>query len=283
MPIFLRNIKDEFIEVNTIGFSGGERHVQLDSTHKIDGITATLKAYIWDSNGVMNLLLTINALREKYGRELLINIEMPYLPYARQDRVCADGQAFSLEVFSQLLNTQNINELVVWDCHSSVGIELTGAINVEPVDIIKANPELLTLLKNENSVLVCPDKGAVDRCIKIKETLNLNTMIRCEKKRNPVTGKIVRTEVLADDLSGLTAIITDDICDGGFTFIKIAEQLKEKNIAKVILFVTHGIFSKGIDVFDSLINHIYTTNSFPQKNNQKLTIIEYNYKQHGER
>ena len=58
---------------------------------------------------------------------------------------------------------------------------------------------------------------------------------------------------------------------------KIAEQLKEKNVAKVILFVTHGIFSKGHDVFQGLIEHIYTTNSFEQQQNDNLTVIDYNY------
>jgi len=278
MPILINNKQNEYVVINTLGFSGGERHIQLDSTHEITEKTIKLKAHILSSDDVMDLLLVTNALRHKFGQELDIKVEMPYLPYARQDRVCAEGQAFSLELFSQLLKMQNLSELIVWDCHSPVGIELTDAINVEPADIIKANEKLVALLQNEHSVLVCPDKGAVKRCSKIKEQLELERMIRCEKKRDPMTGKIIKTEVLADDLTGLTAVITDDICDGGFTFTKIAEQLQEKNVARIVLFVTHGIFSKGIDVFDGLIDTIYTTNSFPHEENKKLKIIDFNYK-----
>jgi ribose-phosphate pyrophosphokinase len=100
-------------------------------------------------------------------------------------------------------------------------------------------------------------------------------MIQSKKVREPSTGKITRTVVLANDLSGKTAIITDDICDGGYTFIKIAEQLKEKNVEKIILYVTHGIFSKGLSVFEGLIDEIYTTESFKQTANKKLHIIPF--------
>ena len=69
--------------------------------------------------------------------------------------------------------------------------------------------------------------------------------------------------MISDDLSGQCAVITDDICDGGYTFIKIAEQLRQKNVGRIVLFVTHGIFSKGLGVFDGLIDEVITTNSRP--------------------
>ena len=78
-----------------------------------------------------------------------------------------------------------------------------------------------------------------------------------------------------ESLEGRTAIITDDICDGGYTFIKVAEQLKAKGASKVILFVTHGIFSKGLDVFEGLIDHVYTTTSFEHAPDPRLTLIPY--------
>jgi len=278
MPILIQNQHGEYTEINTLKFSGGERHVQLEANTELNSDAINLKAFLRNSDDVMDLLMIVNALTHRYAEDTKINIEMPYLPYARQDRVCAEGQAFSLEVFTQLLATQNINELVVWDCHSKVGVELSGARNIEPADIIKHSDELVSLLNDENSVLVCPDKGAVARCTQIKESLGLTGMVRCEKVRDPKTGKIVKTDVLVDDLTGRTAVITDDICDGGFTFIKIAEQLKEKNVEKVVLFVTHGIFSKGLQVFEGLVDHIYTTTSFTHEPNSKLSVINFSHK-----
>jgi ribose-phosphate pyrophosphokinase len=49
---------------------------------------------------------------------------------------------------------------------------------------------------------------------------------------------------------------------------------------EVSLFITHGIFSKGLEVFEGLIDAIYTTDSFraaeefSTNNKIKLQIIE---------
>ena len=262
---------------SVLGFSGGERHLQLEGLGIAELSEVTIRARVHSSDDLVDLLLAENALRYKYGAGLKLNLELPYLPYARQDRVCAPGQAFSLEVLSSLLKIMRINKLAIWDCHSSVGTALTKGINVSPVEIIQHDHELLTLMQDKNSVLVCPDKGAVGRCTDIKKQLGLTDVVFCEKKRDPATGKIYKTEVLADDLTGKCAVISDDICDGGFTFIKIAEQLREKNVDKVILFVTHGIFSKGLEVFDGLIDEIVTTNSFDHEEHKKLQVIDFEY------
>ncbi len=275
MSLQINTTSNQQIRVKTIGFSGGERHVELsDLPDQITG-PITIQANILTSNDLMDLLLVENALQNQYSGQVSINLELPYLPYSRQDRVCSQGQAFSLEVITRLIQTMAIDQLVTWDCHSEVGVEMTNAKNISPTEIIQSNDELLTLLSAPDTVLICPDKGARSRCLQIKESLGIEEIIYCEKKRDPATGKINHTDVLADDLSNAVAVITDDICDGGYTFIKIAEQLHKKNVGKVILFVTHGIFSKGLDVFDGLIDHVFTTDSFPNQENKKLTVIKF--------
>lgn len=62
-----------------------------------------------------------------------------------------------------------LHSLTVWDCHSKIGLELTGASNVPPQQIIAESPTLVAELTDTNSVLVCPDKGAIDRCLAIKK------------------------------------------------------------------------------------------------------------------
>ncbi len=277
MSILIKTQNQEAIEIQTMKFSGGERHVQLEGLPLDLPKHLLVSAKINNSDNLIDLLLINNALENHYGESILLNIEIPYMPYARQDRVCAEGQAFSLQLMSQLLRTMNIGYLVTWDCHSQVGIELTGAFNVSATEIIKTSEALVSILQDSYSVLVCPDKGALVRCKDLQQQLEINEMIMSEKRRDPSTGQITHTEVLVDDLTGKTAVITDDICDGGYTFIKIAEQLKEKNAEKVILYVTHGIFSKGLEVFDGLIDQVFTTNSFSQKENEKLTVINYQH------
>ncbi|WP_038185361.1 ribose-phosphate diphosphokinase [Vibrio rhizosphaerae] len=276
MNIQIKTDNNQILTTNFLTFSGGERHVQLSDTDVSPFSCITIEARIQDTTDVMDLLLLVNALQHKFGQNTPIHLTLPYLPYARQDRVCAAGQAFSLEVFAGLLNSMALRRLTVWDCHSQVGIDLTQAINITPEKIIATHSELVEQLTSDNSVLVCPDQGAKARCTAIQEYFALPSMVQCYKKRDSKTGHITKTEIEAPSLTGKTAIITDDICDGGFTFIKIAEQLKAKGASQIILYVTHGIFSNGFQVFDGLIDKIYTTDSFPQNaDNSMINVIHY--------
>ena len=284
MSIQLETQDGTAVTYQSIGFSVGERHIQLQDLSILSVSGITIRARLTSSNDLMDLLLIESALRNALGHNLAINLELPYLPYARQDRVCAAGQAFSLEVMAKLLSTMNIHQLVTWDCHSKKSIELTGACNVKPATIINSDPALTRLLTDPQSVLICPDKGATARCQDIQQSLGIKEMVQCEKQRDPATGAIQNTDVLCGDLSGKCAIITDDICDGGYTFIKIAEQLREKNVERVVLFVTHGIFSKGLGVFSGLIDEVITSNSLnlviPKRINPTfptLRVINYQY------
>ena len=278
MAVTLFNTENKELPVSFLGFSGGERHVQLGEFAGADSFI--IRANLQKADDVFDLLLLADALNAEFEAPRL-NVEIPYLPYARQDRVCAPGQAFSLRVMVGLLQQiQGLEKMVIWDCHSPVGVDLTGAFNVPAEDIMKADEAFLALINAPNSVLICPDKGAVKRTQNIAINLGLDRplpIVFCEKVRDPATGQILRTEVKTDDLTGKIAIITDDICDGGFTFIKIAEILKEKNVDQVVLFVTHGIFSKGLNVFDGLIDRVVTTPSFPHQDDPRLTVIPFAY------
>ena len=44
-------------------------------------------------------------------------------------------------------------------------------------------------------------------------------------------------------------------------FLKRLQLLRDRNVGKVVLVVTHGIFSKGLDEVFKWIDKVYTTNS----------------------
>ncbi|TDR32711.1 ribose-phosphate diphosphokinase [Hydromonas duriensis] len=268
---------NRILDVQYSEFSGGERHVQIGLLPEQPIQTVNIQANIRSSNDLMDYLLLENALFQ-HNPDIAINLEIPYLPYARQDRVCAVGQAFSMQLMAEMLRLRPKKSVTVWDCHSSVGSQLLDAINIESWQIIGNSPELVDVLQDTNTVLICPDKGAKPRSEAIARAFDLKQIVFCEKKRDPVSGKILETTVLTDDLSGKTAVITDDICDGGMTFIGIAQALRKIGCAHIVLYVTHGIFSKGLSVFEGLIDRIYTTDSFSHNMSQssiKLTVINF--------
>lgn len=292
MSIQITTVDGTIIPAKFLQFSGGERHVQLGES-ALDDVTGTMniRADMLSSNDVMDYLLLESVL---FNSGLPVNLEIPYFPYARQDRACAAGQAFSLQVMTRLLNVNSFeiptslqHKITVWDCHSEKTIDLlkkntcfSEVINISPVDIIQQSPSLVDIITSTNTVMVCPDHGAIVRTTLIAESFKnakngQPAVICCEKQRDPLTGKILNSKVNATDLTGLTAVITDDICDGGATFIGIARELRKLNCQAIVLYVTHGIFSRGLGVFDGLIDHIFTTNSFPQQSSELLTVINF--------
>lgn len=115
--------------------------------------------------------------------------------------------------------------------------------------------------------LISIDAGASKKIGELGEFLYSNgwtnfSIIQCNKKRNVSNGNIEGFEVFSDDLHGLPCFISDDICDGGASFIHAAKALKEKNAGDLYLFVSHGIFSKGFDELKQYYCKIFTTNSF---------------------
>lgn len=56
-----------------------------------------------------------------------------------------------------------------------------------------------------------------------------------------------------------TICIVDDICDGGRTFIEAAKLLQRLEPKEIHLYVSHGIFSKGLKVLtEAGISKIFT-------------------------
>ena len=80
------------------------------------------------------------------------------------------------------------------------------------------------------------------------------------KSRDHLTGEL-KTIVNCTDLEGSEAVIVDDICLGGRTFINIAEELDKKNCGRKYLIISHGVFNTGIEKLLEYFDIIYTTDS----------------------
>jgi len=186
-----------------------------------------------------------------------VHLYMPYLPYARQDRRCEHGEAFSLKVFCNIINFMNFNSVKILDCHSDVGAALLNNV------INTSNNSLIAgfCLDTEDLVLISPDAGSNKKINKLAQKYQFDSIVKCDKTRDTKTGQLTGFEVFTDDLLHKNCIIIDDICDGGGTFIGLAQELKKKNAGNLYLMVTHGIFSKGFDELNKYFSKIYCTNS----------------------
>lgn len=207
------------------------------------------------------------------------NIELfiPYIPYSRQDRICDNGEAFSLKVFANLINSCNFKKVYVVDPHSDVSLALINNIKViDTLNFLKVTMNRINSISGldideefckSNIVLVSPDSGSNKKINKIVEKLYQNyyfenKVVKCDKNRDVRTGKLTNFEVFCDDLKGKTCLIIDDICSYGGTFQGIANALKEKNSGKIYLYVSHYEGVADINKLkESGIEHVFTTDS----------------------
>lgn len=243
-------------------FNGGEQHICIKERFDYDE-EVTIEVSLTDSAKIMQTFIATDALRRLGCKK--INLFAPYLPYARQDRVCNIGEALSVKVMCDLINSQGYNKVWTLDNHSDVSTALLN--NYQSINLHKILCRIF--YKNGllgNCALVSPDSGALKRVYTLAKQFGGAPVIECGKQRDVTTGNIVESVVYSTVYqvhAKKKLLIVDDICDGGKTFTELAKRLKEQSGAKNIeLFVSHGIFSKGLEVFAGLIDRVYTTKSF---------------------
>lgn len=250
------------LEYETFVFNGGEVQVKFKflTEHYLIGKEKVIVAQIQNSEDFFRLALIKDAL-ENVSKDK-ITLFLSYIPYARQDRICDKGEAFSLRVFCNLLNSLNFGEVYVIDPHSDVAPALIDNVKIiSQLEIVQTWPALINVA--QGCILISPDSGANKKTIKLAQFFQHDNFIRADKLRDLATGKIIETIVYCDDFKGKDVIVFDDICEKGGTFLGIYNAIKNRNIGKFILFVSHGIFPLDInELHNNGISEIYTTNSF---------------------
>ncbi len=253
-----------------ISFPGGERHVRLPVAIQDipSGLNWVIEARMESPADIMDLLLLTDALRRARPGEP-IALVMPYVPYARQDRVAVSGEAFSLAVFCSLINSLKFDSVTVMDPHSQVAVDLLDRVVVMSVaDILPSTLKAQGADKlMATAALVAPDKGAMARVQKAADALSvLRTrpvpVVQALKQRDPATGALSSPVIQGHVPQGVPLLVVDDICDGGGTFIQLAELLRQHTDAPLYLYVTHGIFSKGIEPLMQHFQGIFCAHPF---------------------
>lgn len=235
-------------------FHGGEPHFRLLEPLPA-GTDVTLSTRLNNFQDVGLLLVATDALRRAGAGKLSLFI--PYFPGARQDRVMTPGEPLTVKVYADLLNAQGYDRVTVFDPHSDV----TPAL-LDRCEVLSNHDFVKTCLTDLGPVtLVAPDGGALKKIYKLSEALGGLEVLECSKKRDVKTGALSGFHVPEADLGGRSFVIVDDICDGGGTFVGLAQELNAHGAGDLYLAVSHGIFSRGFEELGRWFKGVFTTNS----------------------
>lgn len=249
-------------------FPDGQRHIEIQTVY-VEDEHVWVETAIRNGDELLDVMLAKDAL-DMMGVWSSLNIR--YLMGARMDRRISKVQPFTLQVIARILNAAGFRAIRVLDPHSQVTLDLLRAEAVRPVHAASC---VLAHYHADRTVIVAPDAGAEPR---VSELLSLAhggrafSVVQGRKVRDPQTGRLSGFAVLdSSRVQGKHCLILDDLCDGGGTFVGLAAALRAAGAVGVDLFVTHGIFSKGMPLDG--IDTIYTTDSYQPVTEQAGAIV----------
>jgi ribose-phosphate pyrophosphokinase len=209
----------------------------------------------------------------------LVDLVLPYVPGARQDRLNPTGDyLFTLKSVARMLNDRSFQSVTILDPHSDVAAGLIDRCRVvTPADIMTRVPD------GKYGAVISPDAGAEKRASAVARKLGV-PMIHAWKTRNVATGEIsgfgIDSFVSAASSVGKPMLIVDDICDGGGTFIGLADEIARHTVTgtDLHLYTTHGLYSRGTRELSKRFSHLYCTDSIidPEIEHSPANVIVLN-------
>lgn len=227
--------------------------VELERPENLVWATITMKTTLPEA--LVALHQVVHAIRLQ-APHIDLTLEVQTMPDQRADRSERPGQCVAAHVAAGLIGILAINEVIIYDPHSQEVVKALEEV-MSLTSEFEQSLHVATPLECFEEAMVCAlididhvvavDKGARHRAEEIAAHYGAS-VIYADKKR--VDGKVVGhvldgtpdTRIYADE----TIWVTDDLCDGGATFISIAKLLRNNfTFGKLNLYVTHGLFSKG--------------------------------------
>ena len=267
------SINKEIYPVTKVTFADGERLLSSEITTRNKSVYIICNTAKPVNDNIMELLIFIDSLKRASAK--YITVVMTYYGYARQDRKAAGRQPISAKLIADLLETAGATKVIAIDLHNP---SIQGFFNI-PVDDLRGQFIFSAELRSrkENFVIVSPDHGGAVRARQLSELLDHGDEIAIIDKRRTGPNQSEIMGVLGN-VKDKNVVIYDDIIDTGGTIIHAVKALKEQGAKKVIVAATHGLFSKGFDMFenDKDVDEVIVTDSVNHdhlKNYKKLKIL----------
>ncbi|MGN0326990.1 MAG: ribose-phosphate pyrophosphokinase [Lachnospiraceae bacterium] len=208
------------------------------------------------------------------GKAHRINVIMPFLYEGRQHKR-SGRESLDCAYALKELSDMGISNFITFDAHDprvQNSTPLCGFDNFSPnyqiTKILLRQIHDLNIDK-DNTIVISPDEGALDRAVYFSTVLGVNTGMFYKRRDYSVVvnGKnpIVAHEFLGEKIDSMDVIIIDDMISSGESMLDTSRQLKEMNARRVFLCVTFGLFTNGMEAFDKAyengyFDYVVTTN-----------------------
>lgn len=246
-------------KANVSTFSDGETRVEINEN--VRGMDVFIIQSTCSPVNVtcMELLIMIDALKRASADR--ITAVIPYYGYSRQDRKVAPRAPISAKLLADLITTAGANRVLSIDLHAG---QIQGFFNI-PVDNLFATPVLLEYMKKnylDNTVVVSPDTGGVERARAFGKRLGASLAIIDKRREGPNEAQVMN---IIGNIEGKSVIILDDMIDTAGTVVQGSNALKEAGALEVSVCCTHPVLSgPALDRIEgSDIKEVVVTDTIP--------------------
>ena len=229
------------VERNIQRFADGEHFIEVLENVRGEDMFAVQPTSNPSNENLMELLITIDALRRGSARR--ITAVIPYYGYARQDRKTGPRTPISAKLVANLLTTAGADRVLTLDLHAG---QIQGFFDI-PLDNLHAGisifvPAIQDLYKDSDKPLtvVSPDVGGVRRARALAKRLDAGLAIVDKRREKAGISEVMN---VIGDVKGHNCVLVDDIVDSAGTLCNAASALLDQGAVSVSAAVTHGVLS----------------------------------------
>ncbi|MEM3626496.1 MAG: ribose-phosphate diphosphokinase [Candidatus Bathyarchaeia archaeon] len=241
-------------------FPDGESYIRLEGKVDNEEILIVQTTSPPQDSRILQLALIADAAKRNGAKK--VTAAVPYLAYARQDKVFLPGEAVSIEVIAQMLKAAGVDKLITVNIHQEKVLEKFPfpAKNLSAIPLLAAHFKARGL---KEAFALAPDKGALRMAEQASKTLG-GEYGYLEKRRDRYTGQL-SVEKKKFEVKGKTVIIFDDIISTGGTITAAAKILKELGAEKVFAACVHPLLIGEAEkrILDVGVEEIVGTDSIP--------------------
>jgi len=249
-------------------FPDGESYVRLEGNVQGEHVAIVQTTCAPQDTRLLQLAFLASAAKRNGAAK--VTAVVPYLAYARQDKIFLQGETVSIQTIADVLKAAGIDELLTVNVHSEPALKLFPF----PATTVTAIPNLAKYFTDKgikNAFALSPDKGAMYIAMQAQQVLQ-GEVGHLEKQRDRYTGQTTQTATHLN-VEGKTVIIFDDIISTGGTIVGAAKILKQQGAKHVYTACVHGLLIGDAEkrILDAGVEEIVSTDSVPSKNS-KVTL-----------
>lgn len=222
-------------------FPDKESHIFIHDLESCRGqdVQVLHRCYPKQDSSLLQLLLIGKTVSKVANR---VEAIIPYLPYARQDKIWRAGEPLSAEAVCEMIACAGFSSIATFDCHflKKPGEATYGGIRMRNFTL---SEQLVSYFKAKNpgALFISPDQGASY----IVSDAGGKSMVKVRGEYTNHRKRAARpvASLQADfDVKGRDVVMLDDMVAGGGTMIRATRAVLSAGAKSVSCGCTHGLF-----------------------------------------